>query len=135
MKRILIPSCLLLACAIFAVAGAADEKSRADDRGVLRAIAQAPLKTREWHNPYANDPDAVLAGKKLFLQHCAECHGEDARGSHHAPNLRSPGVQNATPGELVWFLRNGNLAKGMPSWSGLPDERRWQIVAYLKSLR
>ncbi len=46
-----------------------------------------------------------------------------------------PFVQNATPGEMVWFLRNGNLAAGMPSWSGLPLERRWQIVAYLKTLR
>jgi hypothetical protein len=44
-------------------------------------------------------------------------------------------VQNATAGELVWFLRNGNLWSGMPSWSGLPKERRWQIVTYLKSLR
>jgi hypothetical protein len=44
-------------------------------------------------------------------------------------------VQNATSGELVWFLRNGNLWLGMPSWSGLPVQRRWQIVTYLKSLR
>jgi hypothetical protein len=43
-------------------------------------------------------------------------------------------VQNATPGELAWFLRNRNLAKGMPSWSGIPEERRRQIVTYLKTL-
>lgn len=51
-----------------------------DDRGVLQAIAQAPAKTREWKNPYEDEPDAVLAGKKLFMQHCAECHGAHARG-------------------------------------------------------
>ncbi len=135
MNRILIPSLLLLASTIFAVAGAADEKSRGDDRGVLRAIAAAPLAAREWHNPYEGQPDAIAAGKKLFSQHCAGCHGDDARGRGHAANLRSPGVQRATPGELVWFLRNGNLWRGMPSWSGLPIERRWQIVTYLKSLR
>jgi len=44
-------------------------------------------------------------------------------------------VQNATPGELGWFLRNANLRRGMPSWSGLPEQRRWQLVAYLKSFR
>lgn len=38
-----------------------------DDRGVLQAIAQAPVKTRQWHNPYEDQPAAVLAGKKLFL--------------------------------------------------------------------
>jgi len=138
MKRISIPVALLLAAAIFAAAGAArekDSKDPGDDRGVLRPIAQAPLAARDWYNPYEGQPDAIAAGKKLFLQHCAECHGKDARGLHGAANLRSPGVQNATPGELVWFLRNGNLWRGMPSWSGLPIERRWQIVTYLKSLR
>jgi mono/diheme cytochrome c family protein len=138
MRHILIPLLLLLASAALAVAGAArekDSKEPGDDRGVLRAIAQAPLAARDWHNPYEGQPDAVAAGKKLYLQHCAECHGADARGLRRAANLRSPGVQNATPGELVWFLRNGNLWRGMPSWSGLPVERRWQIVTYLKSLR
>jgi mono/diheme cytochrome c family protein len=44
-------------------------------------------------------------------------------------------VQAKSPAELVEFLRNGNLWKGMPSWAGLPEERRWQIVAYIKTLR
>jgi mono/diheme cytochrome c family protein len=127
----------LLLLALFAVAvGSASERERAtDDRGVLLAIAQAPLKTRSWHNPYEGQPDAILAGKKLFLQHCAECHGPQARGLGRAVNLHLSAVQNATPGELEWFLRNGNLARGMPSWSGLPEQRRWQLVAYLKSFR
>jgi len=106
-----------------------------DDRGVLIIIAQAPIKMRAWKNPYEGQPEAILAGEKLYRQHCAECHGDDARGKDHAADLRRIGVQNATPGELVWFLRNGNLAKGMPSWAGLPVERRWQIVSYLKTLR
>jgi mono/diheme cytochrome c family protein len=135
MKRLSIPLILLLASAFFAAAGAAREKKSGDDRGVMSAIAQAPLQTRDWHNPYEDQPDAIAAGKKLYLEHCAECHAADARGRGHAVNLRSPGVQNATPGELVWFLRNGNLWRGMPSWSGLPVQRRWQIVTYLKSLR
>jgi len=105
-----------------------------DKRGVYTVIAQAPEDTRYWQNPYEGQSEAVAAGHKLFMQHCVECHGEDARGAHRSANLRSPGVQNATSGELVWFLRNGNLAKGMPSWSGLPVERRWQIVSYLKTL-
>lgn len=134
MKLLSISLLFLLASAIFAAADAAHEKKSGDDRGVISAIAQAPLETREWHNPYEGQPDAVAAGKKLYLRHCAECHAKDARGRGRAINLRSPGVQNATPGELVWFLRNGNLWRGMPAWSGLPVERRWQIVTYLKSL-
>jgi mono/diheme cytochrome c family protein len=135
MTRLYAPLLLLFLSVIFAAAGAASEKKSGDDRGVMSAIAQAPLATREWHNPYEGQPDAVAAGKKLYLRHCAECHGSDARGRGRAVNLRSAGVENATPGELLWFLRNGNLWRGMPSWSGLPVERRWQIVTYLKSLR
>jgi mono/diheme cytochrome c family protein len=116
------------------MATAQSNKSQ-DSRGVLYAIAQAPVKTRDWKNPYDRQTDAISAGEKLYVQHCAECHGDDARGTSRAISLRAPGVQRATPGELAWVLRNGNLAHGMPSWSGLPDQRRWQIVAYLKSLR
>lgn len=135
--RSIVPGLVLVAL-VFALAGSAAEQHHAhptDDRGVLMAIAQAPQRTRERRNPYQGQPDAVLAGKKLFQQHCAECHGSNARGRGRAVNLHLSAVQNATAGELEWFLRNGNLWRGMPSWSGLPEQRRWQIVAYLKSLR
>jgi mono/diheme cytochrome c family protein len=135
MKRLAVPLVLLLASAVFAAAGAADERKSSDDRGVMSAIAQAPLQTRDRQNPYEGRRDSIAAGKKLYLEHCAHCHAKDARGRGQAVNLRLPGVQNATPGELVWFLGNGNLWRGMPSWSGLPVQRRWQIVTYLKSLR
>jgi mono/diheme cytochrome c family protein len=135
MTRRSVSALLLLALSFVAVGSASERERPTDDRGVLLAIAQAPLNTRSWHNPYEGRPDAVLAGKKLFLQHCAECHGPQARGIGRAINLHLSAVQNATPGELEWFLRNGNLARGMPSWSGLPEQRRWQLVTYLKSFR
>lgn len=105
------------------------------DREIIRAIDQAPRKARTRQNPYDGQSNTVLAGEKLYRQHCAECHGTDARGADRAADLRSPAVQNATPGQLEWLLRNGNLRAGMPSWSGLPEQRRWQIVAYVKTLR
>ena len=124
------------ALALISVATVGAARNRGvDGRGVLGAIAKAPAKARTWKNPYGDDLGAIAAGAKLYRQHCAECHGEDARGMGHAADLYSSGVQNATPGELAWFLRNGNLASGMPSWSGLPEQRRWQIVSYLKTLK
>jgi len=32
-------------------------------------------------------------------------------------------------------LRNGSLRHGMPSFAHLPEQQRWQIVTYLKSLQ
>jgi mono/diheme cytochrome c family protein len=123
------------ALASSSVPGSSEDRSR-DSRGVYRTIAQAPIASRSWKNPYAGPAqrDAILAGEKLYRRHCAECHGDDAEGLRNAPDLRAPGVQNATDGELAWFLRNGKLTKAMPPWAGIPEQRRWQIITYLKSL-
>ena len=133
MRRALIAPLILVALIAAGAEAAHDWKT--DNRGVLLAIARAPVKTRSWKNPFEGQADAIAAGEKLFRQHCAECHGEDARGSRTAANLHMADVQGATPGELAWLLRNGNLVHGMPPWAGIPEQRRWQIVAYIKSLR
>lgn len=98
-------------------------------------VERAPATASTLQNPYAGESDAVAAGAKLFHRHCASCHGQDAGGIEKAPGLRSPAVQRASPGALFWLLRNGILQKGMPSWSHLPDQQRWQIVAWLKSIQ
>jgi mono/diheme cytochrome c family protein len=97
-------------------------------------LAKVPEKARLLPNPLESDPDATAAGRKLFEQHCAECHGNTAEGGKKAPNLRAEEVQEATPGTLFWILTNGVVRRGMPVWSKLPEPQRWQIVTYLKSL-
>lgn len=97
-------------------------------------IAKAPKKAAERRNPLAADRDAVPAGAKLFAQHCAECHGEDADGGKKGPSLRADAVQHATPGALFWLLTNGVVRRGMPVWSKLPEPQRWQLVSFIKSL-
>ena len=91
------------------------------------------FRSRSRSNPYAGDADAFHAGEKLFRRHCAACHGEDGRGTDWAPSLYSARVRKAPPGTLAWFLKNGDLRAGMPSWSQLPEERRWQIVTYVQA--
>jgi len=94
----------------------------------------ASAKDRARANPYAGQADAATAGGRLFADHCAKCHGEDALGRGKHPNLRSAEVQQATDGEIFWLLTNGSLRKGMPSWSALPEDSRWQLATFLKSL-
>ena len=98
------------------------------------AMINVPATESSRRNPYAGDPVAPVAGKKLFRRHCAQCHGPGGVGSTRGPGLGSNSVRSATPGALFWFLTNGNLKRGMPSWSGLSEQRRWQIVTYVKSL-
>jgi mono/diheme cytochrome c family protein len=103
----------------------------AADGGWLKHV---PEKDRERANPYAGQADAVAAGERVFQDHCAKCHGEDALGRGKRPSLRSERIQNAKDGELFWLLKNGNLTKGMPTWAALPEPMRWQIITYIKSL-
>jgi mono/diheme cytochrome c family protein len=98
-------------------------------------LTRVPDKQRTRENPFAGRPEAVAAGAKLFRQNCANCHGSEAIGTKKYPNLHSEQVRAATPGELEWLLKNGSMRNGMPSWSRLPEQQRWQIVAFLKSLQ
>jgi mono/diheme cytochrome c family protein len=103
----------------------------AADTGWMKHISEAD---RARTNPYAAQADAIAGGSRLFADHCAKCHGEDALGRGKRPSLRTKEVQQATDGEIFWLLKNGYLRKGMPSWSALPEPSRWQIIAYVKSL-
>jgi mono/diheme cytochrome c family protein len=97
-------------------------------------LKKVPQKDRVQVNPYAGQAAAIAAGANLYRDNCAKCHGEDAEGRPGRPSLRIADVRQATDGDLAWILKNGQMFKGMPSWGGLPEQERWQLVAYLRSL-
>lgn len=98
-------------------------------------LSRVPAKDHDKTNPLQGQATAVEAGRNVFQEHCAKCHGENAQGTKKRPTLRSERVQQqATPGDLHWLLVNGNMKKGMPSWAKLPDPQLWQVVSYLKSI-
>lgn len=98
-------------------------------------LKSVPAHDHERTNPYHDQPDAVAAGRRVFADHCSHCHGANAEGTKKRPPLKSQRVQQeATEGDLHWLLVNGNMRKGMPSWSKLGDPQIWQVIAYVKSL-
>jgi mono/diheme cytochrome c family protein len=97
-------------------------------------LQRVPDAERAKVNPYAGQAEAVEAGHKVFLDHCAKCHGDDGEGRRKKPSLRTSRVQHATDGEIFWLLKNGNLKKGMPTWSSLPEPTRWQVITFVKSM-
>jgi len=95
-----------------------------------------PAKDHARANPLAGSPDSVFAGELIYRDHCLQCHKENAAGDgHKKPALRSPRMRSATDGDIEWFLRQGDLGHGMPSWSNLPQPQRWQLVTYLRSIQ
>jgi mono/diheme cytochrome c family protein len=99
-------------------------------------LNKVPERDRDKVNPYRDQPDAVAAGQRVFHDHCAHCHGEDAEGTKKRPSLRTERVQQqATEGDLHWLLVNGSMGSGMPTWSKLGDPQIWQVITYVRSLK
>lgn len=98
-------------------------------------LRNVPAKDHARKNPYQGQADAVAAGRLVYEDHCSKCHGENAQGRKKRPSLKSARVQQqATEGDLHSLLVNGNMARGMPSWSKLGDPQIWQVISYLRSL-
>jgi len=97
---------------------------------------RVPAKDHARTNPLAGQREAKMAGALVYRDLCQQCHQANAQGDgRKRPSLRSEGIRAATDGDIEWFLRQGDLRHGMPSWSSLPQAQRWQVVAYLRSIQ
>ena len=96
-------------------------------------------------NPVAGDAAATDAGKGLFAQNCASCHGEKGLGDGPAGaqldpkprNLTKPAEYKYGEGDLALFrtIKYGVKGGGMAPWDGrMTDDECWQVVNYVKTL-
>lgn len=100
----------------------------------LPAAACAQTARAEAQNPFQRNPEAVRAGRALYLERCAVCHGQDAAGSMAANLLRSRTVARGSGGALFQVISKGFPGTQMPPQPDLEPRKIWQIVAYLHSL-
>jgi mono/diheme cytochrome c family protein len=99
-------------------------------------LQHVPARDHARTNPLAGQADAMAAGSLLYRENCLQCHKANAMGDgRKRPPLRSARILAATDGDIEWFPRQGDLGKGMPSWSRLPETQRWQLVTYLRSIQ
>ncbi|HZT32961.1 MAG TPA: c-type cytochrome [Bryobacteraceae bacterium] len=84
-------------------------------------------------NPLAGQPEAIAAGKKLFVEGCSGCHGPNGEGGR-GPNLaKGDLIRGATDAHLFSAIRNGVPGSDMPPFR-MPDEKIWQLVTFIRSL-
>ena len=78
----------------------------------------------------ARAQSAADAGRDVYTEHCAPCHGERLNATGAAPDLKLLRADQKTHFDEI--LRNG---KGqMPAWEGMiSDEEISQIWAYVRS--
>lgn len=87
-------------------------------------------------NPYAEDPAALMEGRKLFVQfNCAGCHGTHGGGGM-GPSLRDRAwIYGNHQADIFDSIYDGR-AHGMPAWgSVIPEDYIWKITAYIGSMR
>jgi len=100
-----------------------------------RRFHNAPPSTQQKKNPYAGQAAAVKAGEQLYARNCRSCHGINGKGNGNIPALSRGATQTAPDGEIFWFITTGSVDNGMPSWAQISEQKRWQIVSYLKTLK
>jgi PQQ-dependent dehydrogenase (methanol/ethanol family) len=77
----------------------------------------------------------LLSAEQLFDQHCASCHGTDARGTAKGPGLTTnPRVAQQSAEQLRAFLARGDTAGGMPSFADLSAKDLTDLAKYLRVL-
>ena len=80
---------------------------------------------------------AQQSGRQLYEANCAGCHGLDARGGEHAPNIATiPKLQQMSDAGLVRTVRDGIPAAGMPAFrSRLSQQQLAAVAAFLRTLQ
>lgn len=97
-------------------------------RDQIRTVA---AYVRSLSGPAQPEPAVVEEGGQLFLDNCASCHGEDARGINDigAPNLTDDfwiyGGDDASLFETIYGGRQG----WMPAWDGRLTEAEIKMLA------
>ena len=101
----------------------------------------APATAKAIKNPLPSDKKVVDQGAKVAATNCASCHGKGGKGNGPAAVALTPkpadwtssAVQAESDGELFWKISNGRGP--MPPWKHLPENDRWAVIQFIRSLK
>lgn len=88
-------------------------------------------------------PPSAARGGVLFQENCALCHGTTGAGDgpdtkrlHLAPADFTSVVfmRRETPADFFTMITMGRRKRGMPDWSSLSVQQRWDLIAYVWTL-
>ena len=101
----------------------------------------APDSEKAKKNPLPSDKKTAEQGEKVAKVNCVSCHGDKGKGNGPAAVALNPKpadwtsvrVQKESDGEIFWKISNGRGA--MPPWKHLPENDRWDLVNYIRTLQ
>jgi mono/diheme cytochrome c family protein len=129
MRKILFASVLALIC--FSIVFAALQKQP----------WVVPEEAKQRKNPFVASPAGMTAAKYLYLDHCAQCHGETGKGDGSEAMMHDPPPADLTDAKHMSALTDGEIyyqisegRKPMPAFKQrLSEEQRWQLVILVRS--
>ncbi len=114
----------------------------------LLLLSAGIIRTAELKPPTPS-PQLLALGKQVYSKQCIACHGVQGRGDGDAAYLLYPKPRNfaaanyrlvstwdrvPTDQDLFNTITRGIPGSAMPSWGHLPEQQRWALVYYVKSL-
>ena len=114
--------------------------SRAEDPVALVKWV-APSSQSQKVNPVAANSASIEAGRKIYMQRCAKCHGQTGHGDGpdaielklHPAKFTESSIHDESDGALFWKITVGR--KGMPDFGKrLPPNDRWNVINFLCTL-
>ncbi|GAB4283007.1 MAG: hypothetical protein Kow0080_37020 [Candidatus Promineifilaceae bacterium] len=125
-----------------------DGHTDSDHEGMAHTHAETPEEFASLENPFANDQEAIEAGKAIYETNCAACHGTEGMGDGPAAESLNPKpamladgamMNDLSDGYLFWRVSKGGQMEpfnsAMPAWeAGLTEEQRWQVISYIRTL-
>jgi mono/diheme cytochrome c family protein len=104
-----------------------------------------PEDANEKKNPVPVDDTLLAAGRAIFKDKCAKCHGPGGLGdgpdadpdARPDMDLTNPKRADRNPDGVVFYkVWNGRRRPKMPAFSEeLTEQQVWSVVAYVQSLR
>jgi mono/diheme cytochrome c family protein len=102
----------------------------------------APEEAKRVQNPLKPSQADLPGARKLYLDKCAECHGDSGKGDGSQARMYDPKPMNftnaahmstMTDGELFYKISEGH--RPMPAFKKrYTEEQRWQLVLFLRWL-
>jgi mono/diheme cytochrome c family protein len=101
-----------------------------------------PEEAKRVVNPLKPSQANLPAARALYLDKCAECHGDAGKGDGSQAKMYDPRPTNftdaarmnsASDGELFYKISEGH--RPMPAFKKrYTEEQRWQLVLFLRSM-
>ena len=98
----------------------------------------APPKAAELKNPVVMEDNSIQRGRDIYVQNCADCHGDDIEGRtateaglEMAPPDLKKRISTHSDGDFYWKIQNGR--GDMPAFSGdLTENETWDVINYIR---